>query len=381
LRQDEKKTFYSFLLLYLGSAFILMLIISILFFKTQYKSILDLSVSKMQNAATQISSQIVHAHMQNQSLRQEDITPKHNLKFALYGQDKKKISGTLNNKPNFDKSTYTYKNRLYVIDKSAFGHLDVYYVAVSDTMFLKNIEYLKQNIIIGFIFIYFILCLIGYVLARLFIKPIQSERIRLDTFIKNTTHELNTPVSALIMCTEQNSIQNSEKNMQRIHLSAQRISEVYKDLTYLLLDEKKEKVGIPISLDKVISKQIEYLELLASKKRITINSHIEKKEFCIDEESFERLVSNLISNAIKYNKINGTIDIELRDTKLIVKDTGVGIPNNKLDDIFIRYNQIDNIAGGFGIGLDIVFTICKEYDIKIDVKSQLGEGSTFTLEF
>jgi two-component system OmpR family sensor kinase len=381
LRQDEQKTFYSFLGLYLGSAFILMLIISILFYKIQYQSTYDLAVSKMQNQASLISAKIVHAHMQNHTLRRKDITPKEIYRFALYSKNKEKISGDINTKPNLKKLSYSDGKTLYVIDKSAFGHLDVYFVALSNQTFFKKIDELKKNIIVGFVLIYFVLCLIGYVLAKLFIRPIQSERMRLDKFIKNTTHELNTPVSALMMCTEQNSALNSEKNIQRIRLSAKRISEVYKDLTYLFLDEKKPKATTPISLGEIVNQQIQYLEPLASKKQIKITSDIIDKKFCIDEESFERLISNLISNAIKYNKRNGTIDIKLTNNQLIVKDTGIGIEESKLSDIFIRYNRVANIAGGFGIGLDIVFTICKEYDIDIDVKSELGKGSTFTLLF
>ncbi len=359
-----------------------MLIISILIFKLQYKATYDLSISKMQNQAAKISSRIVHAHMQNKRLNIESLYPDDKLNFALYGKNEELLFGNITKKPLLSQKSYTDNKNLFVIDKSALGHLDVYFVVISQHTFFEKISILKQNIFIGFISLYLVLCLIGYFLAKLFIKPIQAERQRLDNFIKNTTHELNTPISALMMCTEESSLLlNNEKNLQRINLSAKRISDIYKDLTYLFLNTKKQIPVKPVSLDKIINKQIQYLEPLASKKLLTINYQITPKKFHIDEESFERLTSNLISNAIKYNKPKGSIDIILKNDQLIVKDTGIGIPKDKLKDIFIRYNRIANIAGGFGIGLDIVFTICKQFNIKLDVQSQIGKGTTFTLSF
>ena len=381
MRQDEKKTFYSFLVLYLGSAFLLLLIISVLFYKLQYKLRYDLSIANMQNQASTISSSIVHAHMQNKTLNIKTIYPNDNLKFALYDKKEHLLYGYIKNKPQFNKQSYIDKLDLFIVDKSTMGHLGVHYVVIQQHSFFKQIDKLKQNIILSFIAIYFVLCLIGYFLAKLFIRPIQQERKRLDKFIKNTTHELNTPISALIMCTEQSALLNSQKNLQRINLSARRISEIYKDLTYLFLNNKQKIPSTPISIDKVLNKQINYLEPLASKKGIKITTTIENMEFKIDSESCERLISNLISNAIKYNKQNGTIDIQLKNNQLIVKDSGIGIQNDKLKDIFIRYNRISNISGGFGIGLDIVFTICKDYNIKLDVKSKERESTTFELTF
>ena len=381
MRQDEKKTFYRFLILYLGSAFLLLSIISILIFKLQYKLTYDLSIATMQNQASKISSSIVHAHMQNKTLDIKSLNSSTGIDFSLYDKKEHLLFGNITKKPPFLQNHYNDDMNLFVIDKSALGHLGVHFVVIQKDDFFEKIYKLKQQIFISFLAIYFILCLIGYFLAKIFIQPIQKERERLDNFIKNTTHELNTPISALMMCTEQSTLLNNEKNLQRINLSAKRISEVYKDLTYLFLNTNKKVPQKEIYLNKIITKQLEYLSALALKKQISINTNIKEVQFKIDEESFERLVSNLISNAIKYNKLKGTIDITLDNNKLIIKDSGIGIEQSKLKDIFIRYSRINNIEGGFGIGLDIVSTICKNYNIKLDIQSKIGEGTTFTLDF
>jgi len=89
------------------------------------------------------------------------------------------------------------------------------------------------------------------------------------------------------------------------------------------------------------------------------------------------MFNNIVSNAIKYNKIGGTINITLKENILKVEDSGIGIKKDRLKDIFKRYYRATKEQGGFGVGLNIVHQICKAYNIKVDVKSTENEGSTF----
>ena len=83
-------------------------------------------------------------------------------------------------------------------------------------------------------------------LAKLFIKPIKEEREKLNNFIKDTTHELNTPISAILMSTESDTL--NDKQIQRVRLAARRVSEIYKDLTYIFLEETQNHKISQISL-------------------------------------------------------------------------------------------------------------------------------------
>ncbi len=94
-----------------------------------------------------------------------------------------------------------------------------------------------------------------------------------------------------------------------------------------------------------------------------------------------RVIDNLISNAIKYNRRNGKIEIILREDYLLISDSGVGIKVDSLDSIFDRYSRFNQSVGGFGIGLNIVKSIIDEYNYKIEVTSSVGKGSTFKLLF
>ena len=225
-----------------------------------------------------------------------------------------------------------------------------------------------------------IIALIGFYLAKLFLKPIREERVKLNNFIKDTTHELNTPISAILMSLENKN--PSEKQLERVKISANRISEIYRDLTYLFLENKEHKKEIKeLDLSLVIKEQIDSFEPLFTKKRIEVKIDIESMNYKINKDDFIRLFNNLFSNAIKYNKINGKIEVILKENILIIKDTGIGINKDKLKDIYKRYYRATNQNGGFGLGLNIVNMICKNYNIKIEVQSVENEETTFKLIF
>ncbi len=334
----------------------------------------------MKNVAGKISSTIIYAQMTNKKISPEKIRENIEFDFALYNNEYKKLVGNIPEKIDFSTKIKQYGNSFILVDDSVLGHLGVDYVVIKENIFYKKIYQLKEKILISFLLIFAFLFITGFYLAKMFIKPITNERLKLNNFIKDTTHELNTPITAILMCTS-NGASLSEKNIQRINLSAKRISEIYKDLIYLFLEDKKKEIPENFRIDLILKEQIEYFRTLASKKRVEIKTDIYQTTFFIDKESFIRLCNNLISNAIKYNKIGGEIDIILKDNKMIVKDTGIGINKKNIKDIFKRFYRANNVQGGFGIGLNIVYTICNEYDIKVNVDSKEKEGTTFILTF
>jgi len=380
LTKDEKRTFYGFLGLYLGSSLFLIAIISWLFYTSNSIQLEKLTVSKMQITANNISHKIIQAHMRGENLNLQALHVDKNFKYALYDKKKKPIHVGFKEKVNFTQKIFTKNNSMFYVDRGSTGHLAVSYVVIKEDNLYKNLLHLKQNIIYATIGIYFVIALIGFFLAKLFIYPIQSQREKLNTFIKDTTHELNTPLSALLLCVSDDNFY-TQNNKNHIKLSAKKISNLYKDLTYLTLKEHQKSAFKTINISKILKEELSYHNQLALKKNITISNYLEKTLFQIDQEDFIRVTNNLLSNAIKYTKRDGKIDITLKDSILSIQDNGIGIEKEKLNKIYERYYRATSSVGGFGIGLNIVYSICKNYNIKIDVKSQLNKGTTFTLNF
>ena len=356
--------------------------IFIAFFYYQNEKILyyDLTKSNMQNEVSKISSEIILSHMSGNKFDKEKLLETENYKISFYDKNQNKIFGNLDENIDFSKKIIDTKNSFILIDDSVLGHLDIYYIALKENMYFKKIEELKLNIISIFFIIYLIIALIGFYLAKLFLRPIREERVKLNNFIKDTTHELNTPISAILMSTENKNL--SEKQIERVRISAKRVSEIYSDLTYLFLENKETIKNIQeFNLKDLIEEQMEYFELISSKKKISLNKDIENFNYKINKDDFIRIFNNLVSNAIKYNKMGGIIDISLQNNILKISDSGIGIEKDKINDIYKRYYRATNEQGGFGIGLNIVSYICSFYKIKILVDSQINKGTIFTLTF
>lgn len=356
--------------------------IFIAFFYYQNEKILyyDLTKSNMQNEVSKISSKIILSHMRGSEFDKEELLKTKDYEISFYDKNKNKIFGNLEENIDFTKKIIDTKNSFILVDDSVLGHLDIYYIALKENIYFNKIKELKLNIIAIFFIIYLIIALIGFYLAKLFLKPIREERKKLNNFIKDTTHELNTPISAILMSLENKN--PSEKQLERVKISANRISEIYKDLTYIFLENKEKKKDIKeLDLSLVLKEQIDSFEPLFTKKKIEVKMQIESISYKINRDDFIRLFNNLFSNAIKYNKINGKIEVTLKDNTLIIKDFGIGINKDKLKDIYKRYYRATSQSGGFGLGLNIVNMICKNYKIKIEVESVENQGTTFKLIF
>jgi two-component system sensor histidine kinase ChiS len=139
----------------------------------------------------------------------------------------------------------------------------------------------------------------------------------------------------------------------------------------------------------VVEELVQSAAELAQTKGINIifDTEIEEKIIVFDEEKIERILLNLLSNAVKFTDINGSIFVNIYDKgdyiEVSVRDTGIGIPEDKLDFIFERFAQVDKSTTkkneGSGIGLSLVKSLVEIHGGTINVKSELGKGSEFVM--
>ncbi|MEV9593677.1 HAMP domain-containing sensor histidine kinase [Aliarcobacter butzleri] len=379
LIKSEKITFFRFLFLYLGSSFILMFIAAFFYYQNEKILYIDLVKSNMQSIVSKASNEVIVSHMMNEKFDKEKYLNSHEYKISFYDKNKNILFGNLKENIDLNEKFILDNESIILVDNSTVGHLGIEYIVLKDTSLFDKLERLKISIVIFFLVFYFIISLIGIYLAKLFLKPIKDERNKLNNFIKDTTHELNTPISAIMMSSENENL--SSKQIERIRYSANRLSEIYKDLTYIFLENIEVKVAEELELSKIIKEQIDSFEPIFSRKKLKIKIELEDTLYKMNKDDFIRLFNNLFSNAIKYNKINGDIEVILKDKKLSIKDSGIGIDKNKIKDIFKRYYRATNQSGGFGLGLNIVNMICQTYKIKIEVESIENQGTTFIIYF
>ncbi len=338
---------------------------------------------EMMYQARMLSSDIIMAAMHSDS---EDLDKKMFLQHlkhcrfevGYYDVNEKPIYTEIEYFNDFDGEFSITNGSYYTVIEDNSNHLGVHYIVLKENELLEKQQQLRIKIIEYLVFSFLLMGVVGYFLGRLFLRPVREQIESLDQFISDTTHELNTPISAILMTIQSlNGVE--EKKMKRLEASAKRLSVMYSSLTYRL--EGKRQAKKVLDLEQVITERVEYVKELIDSKRLSIKLELEPTKVLMNERSASRLIDNLISNAIKYSDVGDAISVTLKENVLRVKDTGIGIDEEMQEDIFKRYHRANEERGGFGIGLNIVLSICKEYKIKLDLDSQRGKGSTFILTF
>lgn len=361
-------------------------IIGYLFFENNRAAMKSAMKFEMMYQTRMLSSKIVMKAMKNKGKnltyfnRENFLKELKHCRFqaGYYSKDKTPLYTEIKDVSNFDTDFFENNMKCYTVSEDKSEHLGVRYIVLKENDLAKSLQDLRFKII-GYLVLSFILMgIVGYFLGRLFLQPVREQIESLDKFISDTTHELNTPISAILMTIQ--SLRDVEpKKMKRLEASAKRLSTMYGSLTYRL--EGGIEPSEDLCLAGIVEERVEFIKELIDSKRLKIEFNLEATKIYMPRRSVNRLIDNLVSNAIKYSDVGDTISITLKDNVLQVKDTGIGIDEKMQEDIFRRYYRAGDERGGFGIGLNIVLSICKTYKIKLNLESKKGEGSIFILTF
>ena len=384
LPQSEKKTLYRFLSLYVFFTLVILGLTVSLYYTLQKELAASQRTILLNEYADDFLLKLEELHNDTTDTL---IYPRdEKFQTSLYGADYKLIYSTLDNPKNLlTEVSYTSNKIVRYITKPQKYYLNTQYIIVEmedDKEWLERT--VKTIFIYGSIFFIFML-VIGYFLLKLFLKPMRDSLHLLDTFIKDTTHELNTPVSTILTNIELIDKEKMEdkalvKIINRVEIGAKTISNIYDDLTYLMLNNKIISHNQDIELKELIKQRVEYFSSLLDMKKIEVVLRLESNVVLhIDSKKISKLIDNILSNAIKYNKIGGSIFITLKEDSLSIKDTGKGIEKEHIDLMLERYARFDSAVGGFGIGLNIVKMICDEYNLTIKIDSEVGRWTEVSI--
>lgn len=226
----------------------------------------------------------------------------------------------------------------------------------------------------------------------------REKKLLEENFITMVTHQLRSPLVAIqqyfevILAGMAGQVEETQKEMilrarERLE-SLLRLINDWLDLARINKGQIVDKFK-PLALEKLLEKQAEFLKPLAQEYEVTLELRpAEKPAFVLgDEQSLEQVFLNLISNAIKYNKPKGSVVVALREDENYivtdVKDTGIGIAKEHLPFLFDQFYRVsrreDLKTKGTGLGLSIAKKIVEAHNGSIQVESELGQGSTFSV--
>ena len=215
-------------------------------------------------------------------------------------------------------------------------------------------------------------------------------------FVSTVSHELRTPLASVLGFTElmlnkELKPERQKKYLTTIYQEAKRLTSLINDF----LDVQRMEAGKQTYNKKyddilpLLSELIESYELNHPSHKFHFKVETEHTVVLGDKDKIAQVFTNLISNAVKYSPSGGDIEITVYEEgeilKIAVKDEGLGIPAEALDQLFTKFFRVDNSdrrkIGGTGLGLSIVKKIMEDHNGEVSVQSELKEGSTFTVTF
>lgn len=218
-------------------------------------------------------------------------------------------------------------------------------------------------------------------------------------FLANISHELKTPLNVIFTAVQildlyKKDAKSYDKKEQYIKVIKQNCYRLMRLINNLLDTTKLDSGYLKLNLVNCnIVNLVEEITLsvvyYAESKNINIifDTDVEEKIMAVDPDKIERIVLNLLSNAIKFTGSGGNIYVTVKDFEdniiISVKDTGIGIPEDKIENIFDRFVQVDKTLRrnkeGSGIGLYLVKSFVNMHEGTIDIQSEIGKGSEFII--
>lgn len=380
--KSEKRTIIYVLSLYLSSTLLLIVTLFTSYYFYKQEQLIHSEKETLKLYSLEMEDKLLTLH---DSFTDKYQYPKlKQYKSAIYDIDKNLIFSTLETELGISDEEFFFHNSYsYYISALKPYYLGAAYIVIEKKTQDVNIlnEILLQAIIIIIITI-----ITSFFLVKLVLKPIRDNLRLLDDFIKDTTHELNTPITTILAnietIDENNCDAKSIKKLQRIKIASMSISNLYQDLVYLLLNHQISSQNDNLDLSEILKERVEYFTQMANVKKINIELHREESvHLFADKLKIQRLIDNILSNAIKYTLSETSIYITLGKKTLSIKDEGKGMSQDEIDNIFKRYLRFDTTQGGFGIGYSIIKAIIDEYQIHIDIQSEIAKGTEVTLSW
>ena len=378
---DSKKFAHKYALIYTAVLAVLLIVPLI----TYVFLLLQIDEAKVKLSLEGQSKKIITSMQQYKNSDKVYNFPRYKeYRAALYDHKYQVIFSTLEFEPSsFTEGFHQKKNRYYYI----YPLLSSFYFGASyllvETVHTANDIYLfALFVMIAIIIALFVFSLL---LLKNFSAPFEKLNTQLDHFIKDSMHEINTPLTIINLNTDLFANKYGEnKYLWRIKSASKTLATIYNDMDYLVKQGSVEYKVELLDFSAFIQNRVDYFQEIANLKNITLDTHIDAGvKYLFSKTKLQRIVDNTISNAIKYSHDASNVYITLKeenaDITFEVKDQGVGIEN--VHKIFSRYYRENEAKGGFGIGLNIVKQIIDEEKILLDVTSKLGEGTTFYYTF
>jgi signal transduction histidine kinase len=241
--------------------------------------------------------------------------------------------------------------------------------------YVNDMKTIRQTLWVKFILATLLLFGIALFFTFYSLRPIRKALKLNDEFIKDILHDFNTPITSMVLNMKMFKEEKGEDPyIQRVSHSVDTILLLQNNLKSFLYHSPSQNAKVDIA--SLAKKRLDAMQNIYPKLTFTFIKHNNLKRVTNDE-LLTRILDNLLSNAAKYNRSKGKIELSIQNDTLCIKDTGKGIKD--IDKVLQRYYKEQD--RGLGLGLHIVQKLTNELNIEMKINSMVDIGTEFILDF
>jgi len=248
--------------------------------------------------------------------------------------------------------------------------------------FLKNEGFSESNFLIAALLVLLLAAGWGYVISSHLLAPKAELDANLSQLSSEILHELNIPLSTIkantVLLKKHLPLEEKVvKRLERIEASSERLKRLYEELSYSIKKEIHPIEKESVAMSRLLGERI---EALASFGRNRFMMNVNPMTIMVDRIGFEKMIDNLLMNAMKYSERTSAVSLYLEGYVLVIEDSGRGMDEAELLKVYERYYQGDSRSEGKGIGLALVKAYCDAEGIGIQIDSEKGKGTRVMLD-
>ena len=248
--------------------------------------------------------------------------------------------------------------------------------------FLKNEGFSESNFLVAGLLVLLLAAGWGYIISSHLLAPKAELDANLSQLSSEILHELNIPLATIkanasMLKKNLQEEERSLKRLERIEASSGRLERLYEELVYSIKKEIHPIEKEQIRLEPLLRERIDTFESFG---RNRFDMNVGDMTVRVDRIGFEKMVDNLLMNAMKYSEKTTLIKVILEGKSLMIIDEGIGMDETELVKVYERYYQGDSRKEGKGIGLALVKAYCDEEGIGIQITSEKGKGTHISLD-
>ena len=254
----------------------------------------------------------------------------------------------------------------------------------------------RGSVIVSLIVLNGVMLLVGYwlslLLARRTLAPIERVMQAQVQFVSDASHELRTPLTAL-MTTNEVALRKKTLDEKKVRAvfqrnidEVERLHELTDNLLQLTQVDNQQIEKQAVDMAKLVRDTVDRYQPVADKKQVVLDVQVPSVNHVVAVVAVTQILGTLIDNAIKYSPPGSTVVIRLDEQTLSVVDQGIGIAKQNQAKVFDRFYRSDEArtrghGSGYGLGLAIARAVADKNGYQLSVKSEAGQGSTFSLHF